>query len=202
MDVALMTNCIYSQMPEYARLTDTQKAIYCRKNGLSWLCMRSNPRPDSHPVWGKPFLIAWALEQYDWCVWMDADAVPVKMDFDLEDFLAEVDKPLVMARDINGWNAGVFAVRRDAKWWLHEIDSRRHRYTRGFREQQAISDSIAAGEIEVFEPPREIGWNDYLPILYNRHGDPNVFEQGRSWCLHLPAVKDARRAEIFAEALK
>lgn len=202
MKIAILTNAVYKGgLPEYFKLTDRSKAAYCARWGFSWMSLRADPRPDSHPVWAKPILMVEALEHHDWCVWIDGDAGITNQDFDLEGVLAASPAPIVMAEDINGYNAGVFAARKDAQNWLKTIDARRGAYTRRFREQQAMSDSIRAGEMACLIPPLAIGWNDYMPSLYGRDIDKNVWSEGRSWILHLPAVDDAKRADIFKGVL-
>jgi hypothetical protein len=110
-----------------------------------------------------------------------------------------------MLKDINGWNAGVFAVANTGKCieWLKFIDSMHAeaRYQRGFWEQQAMSDSFATERWKsiVEQPPKEFGFNCYLPI-YSRDGDPNLFFND-AFCLHLPACSDALRAKIFSKFL-
>lgn len=202
MKIAILTNAVYSGgLPEYFKLTDRSKAAYCARWGFSWMSLRADPRPDSHPVWAKPILMVEALEHHDWCVWIDGDAGITNQDFDLEGVLAASPAPIVMAEDINGYNAGVFAARKDARGWLKTIDARRGAYTRRFREQQAMSDSIKDGEMACWIPPLAIGWNAYIPSLYNRDIDQNVWSEGRSWILHLPAVNDDKRLEIFKGVL-
>lgn len=199
MEVCILTNCIYNPLPEYVAISDAAKARYCARHNMGWLSLRSNPRPDSHPCWCKPSLLIWALERYEWAIWMDADALPVNQEWSVARYLEGLEEPVVMGKDINGFNAGVFAVRKDARDWLGIIDSRRHlpQYTRRFREQQAMADSIAMGEIACHVPDLAYGWNDYIPELYNRTCDRNIYRRGESWCLHLPAVKDCDRAYIM-----
>ncbi len=199
MDVCVLTNVIYDIIPDYVAVSNRQKAEYCGKHNLGWIPLRVNPHPEAHPCWCKPSLMAWALQQYCWCVWMDADAMPVNMAIDIGSYLADVAEPVVMSKDINGFNAGVLAVRCDARDWLIEIDKRRvlPQYQRRFREQQAMADSINSGEVKCHIPPLNIGWNDYIQELYHRSCDPNIYRRGESWCLHLPAVRDDKRLEIM-----
>ena len=204
MRILILTNVIYNEPPDYASVSREAKELYSRKWGIDFTQSHDNPHSESHPVWGKPMLVANALCSYDWVVWMDADAMPTNLEFDLEKYLSGVKEPLVMAKDINGYNAGVFAVARRARDWMLKIAERRNLrvYQRRFREQQAMEDSIWAGEIRCHVPPLEIGWNDYIPSLYNRTLDRNVYERGRSWVLHLPAANDGRRLEIMSDELE
>lgn len=204
MKICILTNVIYNEPPDYASVSFKAKCLYAGRHGIDFVQSHDNPHPESHPVWCKPTLIANALCSYDWVVWMDADAMTTRLDFDLAEYLSDVEEPLAMGKDINGYNAGVFAVERRARGWMLEIAERRNLrvYQRRFREQQAMEDSIWAGEIKCHVPPLEIGWNDYIPSLYNRTLDRNVYERGRSWVLHLPAVKDGRRLEIMSDELE
>lgn len=204
MKILILTNVIYNVLPDYVSVSREAKELYSRRHGIDFVQSHENPHPESHPVWCKPTLVANALCTYDWAVWMDADAMPTNLEFDLAEYLAGVNEPLVMAQDINGFNAGVFAVARRARDWMLDIAERRKLrvYQRRFREQQAMEDSIWAGEVKCHVPALEIGWNDYMPELYNRTLDRNVYELGRSWVLHLPTVKDGRRLEIMSNELE
>lgn len=201
MKIAIVTNAIYKPLPRYVRLADEQKRRYCDKWGLDYVRKTENPHPDLHPVWCKPSVLLSLIDRYDWLVWMDCDAMPTNFDFDLAGFLAGVGERVVMIRDINGWNNGVFSLpcTSAGRRWLEDVEShcRDARYQRGFREQQAMADSFA-GEWGwlVEEPPERIGWNDYMAALYHREGDRNVWSE-RSWVLHLPAVGNDERANIF-----
>ena len=197
----IYTNALYDEMPDYAYVSQRQKEKYAKTHHIDYIQTSLNPRPDSHPVWCKPILCAWLLQQYDWVTWIDVDAMPVNMEFSLPEYLENIKVPVVMGQDLNKWNTGVFSVRKDARDWLLEMDCRRSQYTRRFREQQCMGDSIDKGEIQCHIPPLEIGWNDYLPSLYNRkpyEHDENIYRKGKSWILHLPAVDDTRRFGILS----
>lgn len=198
--IALVTNAIYSRTPRFVKITDNLKQAYCQAQDIKFVRLHDNPHRDLHPVWCKPRVLLNTLYDYDCVVWMDCDAAPLNKDFDLRHFIAGQGDRVIMQRDINGWNAGVFSVPHtdDGLAWLQYIEDRRNepQYQHRFREQQAMADSFAGewGRI-VTEPPQHIGWNSYLHI-YNRTGDKNIYKPGH-WCLHLPAVDNARRAELF-----
>lgn len=204
MDACILTNTIYKNEPAYVGISDRAKREYCSRHGMDFLHLHANPHPESHPCWSKPSLLAWALMQYEWVVWMDADAMPTNYGVNIVEYLQGVKEPVVMAQDINGFNAGVIGLRRDAREWLLAIDERRHypQYTIRFREQQAMADSINAGEMACHIPPLDLGFNDYMPWLYNRTVDRNIFRRGVSWCLHLPAVNDDSRRGIMEDVFQ
>lgn len=206
MKIAILTNALYNSLPEYVAITDVMKCMYCGRHGIEYVRMAANPHPELHAVWQKPRLMLDIMRNHDWTVWVDCDAAPINMVFDLEKYLSSVGDHVVMMKDIMGFNAGVFAVPgtdRGVKWMTY-IESIRNekRYQTGFREQNAIADSFGMDEWRDFvvEPPREIGWNNYLE-LYGKRGDPNLVVRG-SWMLHIPCCDDVNRGNIFRNFMK
>ena len=202
MRISIVTNTIYRAEPSYVAITDELKTEWCSAHGVEYIRSSYNPHPDLHPVWCKPSVLLRFFACRDWLVWMDADAAPVG-DRVLDGVLDGAGDRVVMARDINGWNAGVFAVPCTdfGRHFLGAVDSHSHdaAYQCGFREQQCMADIFEACPDVVFEPPRGFGWNCY-PDIYNRAGDPNIYKNG-DFCLHIPGASDATRERIFKEVL-
>ena len=200
MKIAIATNCIYGSEPEYVKYTDRYKMQYCEKWGIDYLRTSDNPLPSLHAVWSKIPIVMDELKIYDWVVWMDADATTVGMEFDVASYLSGLDDKVVMQKDKLNWNAGVFAVSNGARTrkWLEKIYEMRTvpKYSRGWREQQAMIDSFKSGWGDIVEvPPKSMGWNSYLSI-YGRDDDPNLYGDGH-WCLHIPGKPDSIRNRIF-----
>ena len=206
MKIAMLTNALYNSLPEYVAITDVMKCMYCNLHGIEYVRMAANPHPELHAVWQKPRLMLDVMQNHDWTVWVDCDAAPINMAFDLGEYLSGVGDHVVIMKDVMGFNAGVFAVpsTRNGIEWMTYIESLRNdeRYQTGFYEQTAISDSFNLDRWRdfVMEPPREIGWNNYLE-LYGKRGDPNLVARG-SWMLHIPAGKDGTRGDIFRKFMK
>lgn len=199
MKIRIVTNAIEKHgMPRYIEHTDRLKARYCASAGWEYVCRRDDVHPELPPHWSKPSVLMEALRDCDWVVWMDCDAAPVNRYVDIAGYLATVGDRIVMQRDIYNWNAGVFAVPRSRMDWLEYIEEQRNcpQYHRHWMEQLAMIDSFKGrwGAC-VVQPPREIGWNSYLP-LYHRKGDPNLWREG-DWVLHLPALDNGLRERIF-----
>lgn len=193
MKIGMVSNAIYNIDPPYICHTDNIKRTYCSKWGIDYLRTNQNPHPELHPVWCKPKVLMQYLDKYDWLVWVDMDAAPVGMHFNIEEFLSSVGDRCVMIKDINGWNNGVFAFPCSAngKAWIEDIESHCHDlvYQRRFREQQCMSDSFDREWSEfVYQPPKEIGWNSY-PDVYAYANRWNPYRDGH-FMLHLPGVKD------------
>lgn len=138
---------------------------------------------------------------------MDGDAMPIKMDFDLKKFLSSINDQVVMSKDIINFNNGVFAVPNKPKSieWLNYVNSLRNekQYSGYWGDQEAMIDTFNDEKWNqiVYQPDYKIGWNSYLPI-YNREGDPNLYQKDQSWCLHLPGINSyKKRLELFVKQL-
>lgn len=197
---------------DFVTVTNNLKAKYAEKHGIRFLFSHDNPRPEVSAQWGKFSLIEHALrEGADWAVWMDADAAPVNMDFNIARYLADMPKDrIIMCRDVLGWNSGVFAVPncdRSFKW-LEELGSDEtlamfdpypQKYP--FKDQDAIKASFEGGYSDfVVEPAEHVGWNQYDKI-YDRYSDgmPNEFVDGKHWCLHIPGFYNGYRHWRFGQ---
>lgn len=207
MKIAIVTNALYNPFPEYAVITNKLKRQYCGLHGIDYLYGESNVHPELHPMWCKPRIMLDAIKNYDWLVWMDADAAPVGMEFDIGKFLSvqPADK-VVIEPDINNYNSGVFAISNGPRCitWMEYIESLRNlpKYQHGIRDNQAVIDSFKmpewSGIINV--PPREIGWNSYMDIYRNiyRKPLPNPYRPG-DFVLHVPGASNEQRLRIFRE---
>jgi len=204
MKIAILTNAIHGSLPEYVAMTDVLKSMYCKQQGIDYVRMASNPHPNNRPHWSKPKCILDILNSYDWVVWMDADAAPVNMTFNLSKYLLGIGDHVIMLKDVNGWNSGVFALPSTERGfkWIGYIDSLHDekKYQDGYVDQQAMADSFDLDEWKdyVLEPSSEIGWNSYLNIYKGE--TPNKILPN-DWVLHLPGVGDKTRNLVFRTAL-
>ena len=99
MKVALCTcfvaeeDMLASEM-DYVNITDSLKAYYCKlHDNVDFICSKENPHPGRDPHFCKFSMLLYAfLKGYDWAIWMDADAAPVNMSFDIADYLSKCDQ--------------------------------------------------------------------------------------------------------------
>ena len=63
---------------------------------------------------------------FDWLLWIDADAAIVNHEKTIEPLVEGVDKMILIGKDINGWNSGVFYFEggQESKDWLEFVFSR------------------------------------------------------------------------------
>ena len=201
MRIAIVTNCVYRKEPEYVGYTDGYKRRYCDKWGIDYLRTNDDIHPDNPPAWSKPAIMLRSIRDYDWLVWMDADAAPVDMDVDIKKFLSFTPRKIIMQKHGKTWNSGVFALPNDERCirWMEYIEGRRNmpRYQRGLWEQYAMTDSFKTDEWNdiPWNPPYELGWNCCLPV-FRGAGEPSAYEEGR-WCIHVFGQPDNVRNRIF-----
>ena len=95
-------------------------------------------------VWEKIPMLRKYLSDYDWLMWIDADAMVMNHRVKIEDLIAKcpLDTDLIISSDLHGLNAGVFLL-RNRQWardFLQSVDESKpefisHRYP----EQEAMN---------------------------------------------------------------
>ena len=110
MKIAMVTNAVYGDLPDYVAMTDMLKCRYCHAYGIEYVRTALNQHPEIRPEWQKPRIMLDVMPGYDWTVWIDCDAAPINLDFDLPGYLSGVGDHVVMRKDVMGWNNGVFAI--------------------------------------------------------------------------------------------
>ena len=141
----------------------------------------------------------------DWVVWMDCDAAPVTMDADLRGWLKGKPKKVIMLKDALGWNSGVFAVPncpRAYEWldWLSDMKNMK-RFDSGFRDQDEMAWTFANNFRDfILEDGYDFGLNNYDDI-YPHAKKPNLFVEGKSWCLHIPGKDPHYRETRFGNII-
>ena len=216
MKIAICTVACYPNPLEphndFVSVTNELKKRYCERHGIRFVYSTDNPLAPATGHWAKFPILEHALKDdgADWAVWMDADAAPVNMEADLEAVLAKCDQTkMVMAKDVLGWNSGVFAVPNTGRAleWLRKMYSHEivehygsHHDVYPFFDQNAIVDSINGAYADfVQEPDKDFGWNQYDKIYaFYSDGMPNEFHVGDGhWCLHIPGFANAHRRQRF-----
>lgn len=108
-------------------------------------------------VWAKIYFLKIWLNEYDWLMWIDSDAMVMNHAIKLEDTIGKCgDRDLIICRDYPssgkntealGINCGVFLI-RNCEWsiqFLNDIDKRKPEYlSHRFPEQEAMEEVMCA----------------------------------------------------------
>lgn len=153
------------------------KEQYCRRWGYTWIPYTDRLEPDRTPMWSKILAVQRHLHDFDWIFWIDADAVIVNHDFQLEQ-LCDSEYDVVVTHDHNGLNSGTFLIRNSPE--SHEF--LRRVWNRNipdlFHEQTAMEQLM--GEMENLKsleiPRRSMNsyWCDFVrgDFVLHAPGDP------------------------------
>lgn len=207
MSVAICTYTAYQdKQPEYILYTDALKKMYCDKFGFKYYKeFEKNYQMSFHPFWMKsPTVQKLLKEGYDWVIWMDADAAPMNFILNIQDYLSQEHKGVIIQEDINGINAGVFAVPNCEKAFefLKDWFSLRQepKYQIGYVDQDAMVDLFRGKYNDFFVyPPSQLGWNNYDYNVYKVR--KNIFLPN-DWCIHFPGISNEMRNELFKQIFK
>ena len=91
-------------------ITNTTKEKYCSAFGYEYIFDDAfYPDKTRHPYWNKIKFVAKFLPEFDYVIWMDDDAGFVRYDLPIDNFLR---CNFGYCEDLNGFNCGVFSVKR------------------------------------------------------------------------------------------
>lgn len=95
---------------EIADITARNKSEYCEKHNYS-LHIARHLLLDPPATFSKIPLLEAVLPLHDWIVWIDSDALIMNFNTRIESYLDD-SRSLIIGREWNGINAGVFFLRR------------------------------------------------------------------------------------------
>lgn len=101
---------------EYAELNYKINKVYCEKYGFDLHVSHTRLFADRHPSWEKIPLVLKYLPNYDYIVWIDADAFFYHDSGDIRDIIREYSNTnIIFSRDMNQvnpyMNCGVFIAK-------------------------------------------------------------------------------------------
>ena len=174
------------------------KAAYCQRWGYDLIIEDNTIVNKTRNVqWSKvPILRKW-LPKYQWLLWMDMDAFFMRFDLPLTDML-DNDYDLVVAKDWNGINTGVFLL-RSSPWSFKLLDQMWHapkEWWDPWEEQSALMALLdpkkngaeeAAAVQEHVKHPRQREMNSYgKEFAYNNR---DALYQDGDRIVHFPNCK-------------
>jgi len=106
------------------------------------------PAPWAETVWGKITYLKKRLSEFDWVMWIDADAMVMNHRIKIEDLIAKCspEANLIISSDLHGLNAGVFIIRNClwSKVLLSAVEDKKDDYlSHKYPEQEAMDSVIS-----------------------------------------------------------
>lgn len=175
-------------MREIGELTTPNKAQYCRKHGYYFSVSTDTWHSIRPPSWSKILYVRYLLGYSEWVFWIDADAIFANMEIKLESIL-DSTFDIVIAKDINGINAGIFGIKSSKKTleFLDEVWGMTEYIHHPHWEQEAMSQIIDSRLTVKYVDKRVL--NSY----------PNDYQPG-DFILHTPNMPN--RLEILTNHLR
>jgi len=165
------------------RMSYINKLAYCQRWGYDLIIdeIPSTELEGRQPVWGKiPFLRKLIhLKRYQWLMWMDMDAFFMRFDLPIHELITN-DGDLILARDFNGINFGVFFLRSSpySTELLSQMWSVPEQFWEPFQEQSALSALVGDYSKQKLEDSDPVKYNTTLHqqhIMYVRQRDMNSY---------------------------
>ncbi len=98
---------------EYGDFTSTLAREYCAKFGYTLFRHRELLDKSLAPSWNKLLAVQQHINDFDWVLWLDADAMILQQDTTLESIIAEHSnaKDIIFSVDGSGLCAGIFLIK-------------------------------------------------------------------------------------------
>lgn len=137
--LAVISLCVGKAMA-YAQHTAIINNAYCKAHGIPFFCYGKSLDESRTPHWSKLLALKNHVMDFDWLVWIDADAAIMNHNKSFWDVIkGNEDYMVLIGRDVNGLNAGVFILKGgiESKNWLEDVFSMTNCGV-GYYEQGAI----------------------------------------------------------------
>ena len=193
MKTAIVSMCTRNILP-YAQYTITLNRAYSEKHDIPLFYYMDVLETTRHPVWSKLLALRNHVMDFDWLLWIDADAAIVNHEKTIEPLVDGVDKMILIGKDINGWNAGVFILKggQESKDWLEFVFRQTQFIKSKYKEQDAMSWSFTLPQYQ----DRVMEINRKLINAYWTQKHVDYYTDG-DFILHTPGTSDTDRIAIF-----
>ena len=167
--------------------------LHARTHGYDRITDESVFVPERDATWSKIPLLQKYLPMYDYIMWIDGDVLVTNQDRKIEEFinLLPADKFLLIGRDFQGLNAGVFVIRNCplALDFLADAWNRPELARVLFHEQTAMTDLLATPK---YSGQAQVIPHQFINIMnaYDYRMDPKVHWLPGDFCIHFAGIKD------------
>lgn len=116
---------LYTPEIEYfAKYTTQNFQDYCDKNNYDFICSNVSIDLSRKPTWSKIMILQQNLKNYEWLMWIDADAAITSKDIKIESIIDDNYNIIITREDCRDGiiiNAGVFLI-KNTEWSKNFLD--------------------------------------------------------------------------------
>jgi len=190
-NMALITLTVGDRYASMVEPAVRSKSGYCQKWDYPFI-NETRRLNESRPIaWSKIDLILRELPNYEYVVWVDADAFIMNQELPLEVFLLLLSdrQHMIIGEDLNCLNAGVLIIRRDQSMFrlLTEINATSLYDNHGWWEQRALIQLYWQHVDSIRVVPHR--WC-HLINAFSPKVDPKYPYRPGDWCFHLAGFRD------------
>jgi glycosyl transferase family (putative galactosyltransferase) len=194
---AIISACTADWLP-LCDVTIPNRKDYCRRHGYDFI-PRLTWTGDRKPAWARIELALAYLARYDTLFVMDVDAIITNPEIKIENL--DIGHDLVATKDINGFNCGMMLLRPS----IWSLDFLRRYWDVGLRyehhtnpEQTCLAHMLICEPRDKWDIKRQRDFNSFRYEEYDTSFPEGQWEEG-DFIMHLPALPNERRIEIFNE---
>lgn len=179
----------------YAKYTTEINKRYCQKHGVDYFCYDKSLDKTKTPHWSKLLALKNHVMDYDWLLWVDADAAFANHDTAIDSAITDNSAMILMSKGrLYGWNSGVFFLHggQESDAWLDFVYGLHGVISGPFYEQDAIVHSFSLPQYKdrVVEVPK----NDINTWTKEYRED--------TFIVHAHGIDDKTRIRFFGNLCK
>ncbi len=202
----LIISAYTENIKDYGEICEKSIINYVKENNYACKIYHDGFDKTRHPVWSKIKFVSNNINEYEYLLWIDADAIIANLEFKLESIL-EKDKELYICNDRMGINTGVFMIKSSSfsRDLMETIFEQRHFNGIAWQEQSALTYLYTTNYNNLQDKTKFIKqslFNSYIHRLYNFQYPEGEYTEGSSFVLHLPALPKDLRVSILNNTLQ
>lgn len=187
---------------EYIDISSFAIERYCSKHNYDY-SIYSIPHTFNRPhSWFKisKFLEILANEDYDYTLWLDADATIVSINTKLESFIKE-NKNIYISKDMNNINCGIILIKNDnlTKQYLDEVWNKTKYINHHWWEQAAFIELIDSNFSNICQSIEYLDQSIFNAYDYNYYTEkrPEGQVNDKSIIFHAPGLSHDTRLNLI-----
>ena len=191
MKFAVCSLAIGDEYKQTIRLCTESQEAHVKKHGYTRITDESVYDPTRAHSWSKIRILQKYIKDYDYIVWMDADVLIMNQNRNIEDFiqLLPENKFLLIGRDFNNLNAGIFVMKNCplAHEFLDDVWSKTQYLNHEWWEQAAIIELHGSSK---YKSGFEVIPRKYISIMnaFDFRVDAKVHWRPGDFCIHFAGI--------------